>query len=278
MKITIVGLGLIGGSFALALRELEPEKLWAVDIDRDALQLAERDGIIDKGYCDAEIPLKDSDIVILALYPNLSIKFLKDNINHFKPGAIITDVAGIKENMLREVASFIPENLDFIGGHPMAGKESKGLGCASKDIFKGANYIFTPTEKNKQENLLLLENIVKKIGCKNIVKIDSKKHDEIISYTSHLPHILAVALVNSDIMDVNTSSFVAGGFRDSTRVSNINSSLWTELFSSNRDNLINTIETFESNLKILKQALIENNHHAMKFELEKACKRRKELI
>lgn len=277
-KITVIGLGLIGGSFALALREMHPMALWAVDIDLASLQRAEEAGIIDKGYINPGIPLKDSDIVILAIYPKMIVKFLKDNINNFKPGAVITDVSGIKEHLILEINSFIPENLDFIGGHPMAGKESKGLNFASKDIFTGANYIFTPVEKNKPENLILLENIVRNMGCKNIVRLDPKHHDEIIAYTSQLPHVLAVALVNSDIMDVNTSLFIAGSFRDSTRVADINADLWTELLTSNRVHLINKLEVFEENINKIKQALMENNHYAIQSELEKACSRRKELI
>lgn len=277
-KITVVGLGLIGGSFALALRELKPEKLWAVDIDTNALQTAERSGVIDKGYIEAEVPLKNSDIVILALYPKLAVKFIKDNINNFKSGTIITDVAGIKEALLEEVYSFIPECLEFIGGHPMAGKESKGFQYASKDIFYNCNYIFTPVEKNKEENLHFLENLVRKFGCKNIVKISPKRHDEIIAFTSQLPHVLAVALVNSDKQDVDTSLFIAGSFRDSTRVADINTDLWVELLTSNRENLISKLELFEENIKSIKQALIENNCSLLQSELEKACLRRKEFI
>lgn len=277
-RITVVGLGLIGGSFALALKEMEPERLWAVDIDPYALQKAEQDGIIDKGYISPETPLKNSDIVILALYPKSTAIFIRDNINNFKNGAVITDVAGIKEDVLREINSFIPEHLDFIGGHPMAGKESRGLNYASKDIFKGANYIFTPVDKNKQENLELLEFIVKEIGCKNVVKIAPKSHDEIIAYTSQLPHVLAVALINSNTMDINTSLFVAGSFRDCTRVANINGPLWTELLISNKENLISKLEIFEENIKEIKRALIENNSNFILSELEKASLRRKELI
>ncbi|MCM8711603.1 prephenate dehydrogenase [Clostridium sp. SYSU_GA19001] len=277
-NITIVGLGLIGGSYAMALKELKPKNLWAVDVDENALNTALNMKIIDKGYKEAEIPLKKSDIVIIALYPKLTLDFVKKHIKDFKSGAIITDVGGIKEEIVNNINSFIPEDLDFIGGHPMAGREKQGLNYASKDIFKGASYIFTPVERNKEENIQLLERIVKSMGCKATVRIDPKHHDEVIAFTSHLPHILAVALVNSDLLGVETSLFAAGSFKDSTRVAQINADLWTELLTSNRDNIINKLEIFEENIKILKNAIAENNCSLIKSEFEKAHLRRKEIV
>ena len=148
-NITVVGLGLIGGAFAMALKDLKPKNLWGIDIDKDSIETAENMGIIDKGYTNAETPLKDSDIVIIALYPNLTEEFIKENNEFFKIGAIITDSAGIKEALVNNINLFIREDVDFIGGHPMAGRERKGLAYASKEIFHNANYILTPTKKNK---------------------------------------------------------------------------------------------------------------------------------
>lgn len=277
-NITIVGLGLIGGSFAMALKQLNPKNLWGVDTDNDVIQTAEGMKIIDKGFSEAEIPLKSSDIVIIALYPNQTEQFIKDNIQNFKTGAIITDTSGIKEQIVKKVNSFIPDHLDFIGGHPMAGKEHKGFNHASKDIFIGANYILTPLEKNKSQNICILESIITQIGFKNIVKIDPGLHDQIIAFTSQLPHIIAVSLVNSNILDVKTSSFIGGSFKDATRVAQINSQLWLELFSSNTENIINVIETFEENIKVIKNALLENNQFLLKSEMQKANLKRVEIM
>jgi prephenate dehydrogenase len=278
LNITVVGLGLIGGSLAMALKDLKPKNLWGIDIEKSTIEAAEKKCIIHKGYTKPEIPLKHSDIVIIALYPNLTEKFVKDNIKNFKKGAIITDVAGIKENLVNNINSFIPKSLDFIGGHPMAGSENKGLSFASKDIFNDANYIITPVEKNREENIKILESIAKKIGCKNVVRITPKAHDEIIAFTSHLTHVLAVALINSDILNVETSLFIAGSFKDGTRVADINSSLWVELLTSNRKNIINKIEVFEEKIETIKNAIKENNKSIIKSEFEKASLRRKELV
>ncbi|MGH4117575.1 prephenate dehydrogenase [Clostridium sp.] len=276
-NITVVGLGLIGGAFAMALKDLKPKNLWGIDIDENTIKNAENMGIIDKGYINSQIPLKDSDIVIIALYPNLTEKFIKENNEFFKSGAIITDSAGIKEALVRNVNLFIREDVDFIGGHPMAGRESKGLAYASKDIFNNANYILTPTESNKIDNVNILECIIKELGCRNVVKIDPRTHDEIIAYTSHLPHIIAAALMNSDNLPIETEKFIAGGFKDVTRIADSNADLWSELLMGNADNIINKLEIFEENIKVIKNALKAKNEVAVKAEFESAGARRREM-
>lgn len=275
-NITIVGLGLIGGSFAMALKELKPKNLWAVDIDEDVIKTAEKKKIIDKGYLDPEIPLKKSDIVIMCVYPNLTIKFIKDNIDNFKPGAIITDTAGIKEKLIQEIDTFIRDDIDFIGGHPMAGRESKGLECAAKDIFNDANYLITPTDKNNEENIKRIEELVRAIGFRNIVKLDPKKHDEIIAFTSHLPHILASALINSN-NKCDTKFFIAGSFKDATRVARINSELWTELIMDNSDNTLEQLEVFEKSIVDFKQAIMNNDRYRLMTLFEKGSRKREAL-
>lgn len=276
-NITVVGLGLIGGAFAMALKDLKPKNLWGIDIDENTIESAENMGIIDKGYSNAEIPLKNSDIVIIALYPNLTEKFIKENNEFFKSGAIITDSAGIKETLVTNVNAFIREDVDFIGGHPMAGRESKGLAYANKEIFHNANYILTPTKKNKSVNINILECIIKRLGCKNVVKIDPIAHDEIIAYTSHLPHIIAAALMNSDNLPIETEKFIAGGFKDVTRIADANADLWAELLMGNADNIINGLEIFEKNIEGIKNALKENNEVFIKAGFESAGARRREM-
>lgn len=276
-NITIVGLGLIGGSFAMALNKLKPKNVWAVDIDEDSIKIAKSLGIIDEGYLQHEIPLEDSDIVIMCLYPELTIKFIDDNINYFKSGAIITDTAGIKSKIIERINSFLRKDLDFIGGHPMAGRESKGIKFASKDIFNHANYIITPTDRNKKENIEVLENIIRNIGCKNIVKVSSKKHDEIIAFTSQLPHIIASALVNSDIEE-NTNLFIGGSFKDATRVANMNTQLWLEILMDNSKNIVEKINIFEENLSNIKNAIINKDIDSLEFIFEKGKFKRKEIM
>lgn len=277
LNITVVGLGLIGGSYAMAIRELNPKKLYAVDIDEEAIHDAEKNGIIDKGYVKADIPLKESDLVIICLYPKLVKNFIKDNIKYFKSGAVITDVTGVKSEFVKEVNHILREDLDFVFGHPMAGREQKGLKFASKEVFKGANYIITPTERNKEENIKFLEELIRKIGFRNVVRITPEKHDKIIGFTSQLPHVIAVSLVNSDELGIDTGLYTGDSYRELTRIAQINSQLWTELFMGNKDNLIKEIEAFEKNIARIKDAIINEENSLLTELLEKASKKRKEM-
>ncbi len=276
-NISVVGLGLIGGSFAMALKDLKPKNLWGIDIDEDTIKTAEELNIIDKGYIDPKVPLEDSDIVIICLYPELTIKFIEDNIDYFKSRAIITDAAGIKERLIEKINSFIREDLDFIGGHPMAGKELSGLKAASKDIFDGANYIITPTNNNKKENIDLIEKIIRKIGFKEVVKVSPEEHDEIIAFTSHLPHILAISLIGSDTIE-NTNSFIGGSFKDATRVAKINSELWSELLMDNSKNVIKHIETFESKVASIKRIIANNDKGSLRSMFEEVKVKKEGMI
>lgn len=277
LNITIVGLGLIGGSYALALRELNPKKLYAVDIDEDTIKLGEERGIIDKGFLSPEIPLKESDLVIVCIYPKSIKKFIKDNMDNFKSGAVITDTVGIKKDFAQDINSILREDIDFIFGHPMAGREFTGLGYASKEIFKGANYIIIPTERNKKENIRLIENIAKDMGFKHIEKVSVEKHDEVIGFVSQLPHVIAVSLVNSDNLEIDTGKFTGDSYMDLTRIARINTKLWTELFIGNKENLINHIEKFEKNIADIKHALINEDTEALGNILNRASKKREEM-
>ena len=278
LNITVVGLGLIGGSFAMALKKLKPKNIWAIDIDKVALDLAEKKNIIDKGYINPEIPLSNSDIVILAVYPQKTIKFVKDNMNFFKRGAVITDTAGIKHNLLKEIMPVLRKDLDFIGGHPMAGKEESGLKAATKDMFKNANYILTPINGNDEKNITLVSDIARGMGCKRVVHLTPKEHDDIIAYTSQLPHVIAVSLIdcNSSIMGI--SKFIGGSFKDTTRVATINGELWPELLMYNEENIISKIEDFEQNIKEIKDAIINHDEAFLKTRFESATKKRKEIV
>lgn len=277
LNITIVGLGLVGGSFAKALRTLNPKNIWAIDIDKEALQDGESMRIIDKGYENPEEPLKNSDLVIICLYPELVKGFVKDNIDNFKSGAIITDVTGIKNRLVEDINNILPERVDFVFGHPMAGREKKGLEYSSSEVFQGANYIITPNARNKESNIDLIEKIARNIGFKRVMKIDPQKHDEVIAFTSQLPHVIAVALVNSDDLNIDTGSVVGDSYRELTRIAQINEKLWSELFIGNKENLLQKIEVFQERLDLLKRAILEDKKDILEEEFIKSSIRRKNL-
>ncbi|MTI65306.1 MAG: prephenate dehydrogenase [Firmicutes bacterium] len=276
-NITIVGFGLIGGSYGMALKKLKPKNLWAVDIDKKILDKGENLKIIDKGYLNPEKPLKNSDLVIICLYPKDTLNFIKSNIKNFKNKAIITDVSGIKANLVKEINLILRDDLDFIGGHPMAGREFKGFDYASKDLFNGANYIMTPSNKNKSKNIKIIEDIIKAMGFKNIVKITPERHDEIIALTSQLPHILSVAMVNGCKVK-NIDSFIGGSFKDIIRVANINSKLWTELLINNNENIIEKLNIFKENILKIENIIKNNNEKALNKLFENTRKKMEENI
>lgn len=280
ISIAVVGMGLIGGSYAMALRELNPKCIIGIDKDEYTLKSALNDGIIDKAYENGGDFLKEAELVIIALYPKDTIAFIKNNLQYFKKGTLITDTSGIKQDIVENVNSFLPEYLEFIPGHPMAGKESSGIKGASKNIFKGANYIITPGEKNTSRGLEKIDKMAKAIGCSNVTYVSPEEHDKIITFTSQLPHIIAVSLMNLHKKDYKDGMelFTGGSFKDATRVAQINSKLWTELFIMNSDNLIEEIENFQDSMEILKKAIMNKDIKSMKDIFEKSMLKRKELV
>lgn len=277
-NIAVVGMGLIGGSYAMALRKLKPRKIYGIDINKKVLEEALEMGIIDEAYEQGGTFLKKADLVIIALYPEKTIEFIRNNINNFKKEVIITDTCGIKEEVLEKVNEFLPKDLDFIGGHPMAGREAEGLKAASKDIFTGANYIITPNKRNKKENIKLVEKMARNIGCKNVIMITPKEHDKIISFTSQLPHAIAVSLMDSNTAGNDIGLFTGGSFKDATRVAVINSTLWSELFLLNSKNLIDEIEEFEGCIKKIKNAIKLKDKTTLDNIFKNASKKRKKMV
>ncbi|MGG7078357.1 prephenate dehydrogenase [Clostridium sardiniense] len=277
MRIVIVGLGVIGGSFGMALKNNGYKDVYGIDKDRNTLKKAKDMEIIKEGYEDGRQILKSADLIIISIYPKLILNFIKENKDNFKEGAVITDATGIKEMFIDDIVKILPDGVDFIFGHPMAGREKKGIDYADDKVFNGANYIITPIERNKEENIELVENLVYDIGFKSVKKISSKYHDEMIAFTSQLPHVIAVSLINSDEKDRDTGSFIGDSYRELTRIANINEELWSELFLGNRENLLITIEKFDEELIKMKKAIEENDKNILCELFKKATFRREQL-
>ncbi|MCI6188430.1 MAG: prephenate dehydrogenase [Clostridium sp.] len=277
MKIVIVGLGVIGGSFAMALNEAGYKDVFGIDTNPETIKKAEELGIIKKGSPNGEDFLKEADLVIISIYPKIVKIFVENNKNNFKDGAIITDATGIKGMFINEIIKILPENVDFVFGHPMAGREKRGIDFASSKVFKCANYIITPIERNKEENIKLIENLAYEIGFKRVRRITPEFHDEMIGFTSQLPHAMAVALINSDEEGRDTGSFIGDSYRDLTRIANINEDLWSELFLGNKENLLKAINNFELQLDLIKKAIYDDDKEALKKYFIKSTKRREKL-
>lgn len=277
MKIVVVGLGVIGGSFTMALKEAGYDDVYGIDINEESLEKAKKLGLIKEGFKDGQEIVKSADLIIISLYPRLVKQFIIDNRDNFKDGAVITDATGIKKLFVEDIVKILPENIDFVFGHPMAGREKKGIDFATSQVFKGANYIVTPVARNKEQNLKLIEDLAYKIGFKRVKRITPEYHDEMIGFTSQLPHSLAVALVNSDEEGRDTGSFIGDSYRDLTRIANINEDLWSELFLGNKENLLRSIESFEIELDKIKDAIKNDDKESLKEIFVKSTKRREKL-
>ncbi|OPJ57399.1 prephenate dehydrogenase [Clostridium oryzae] len=276
-KITVVGLGLIGGSMAKALKKLNPDKLWAFDKDASVLNNAKANNTIDDGFKDNDEVLAASDIVLIALYPKDTAEFIISKMNCFKQNAIITDACGLKQYIFEQVEKNIRKDINFIGGHPMAGKEVSGFKNADENMFVNSSYFLISSNNCTAESLSLLETIVYLIGCKNVIKVSADEHDQIIAYTSHLPHIIAVSLINCCNMDFQLNKISGGSFRDATRVANINSKLWGKLLIENRRNSLTMLDKFIDNLNTMKEYISNQDLVSLNSELDKAASKRKEF-
>ena len=277
MRIVIVGLGVIGGGYAMALKEAGYRSVYGIDKNKETLKKAKALGIIKEGYEDEKEILQKADLIVLAIYPNLVKNFIINNKGHFKDGAIITDVTGIKQLFINEIIEILPKNIDFVFAHPMAGREKKGIDYATNTVFKGANFLITVIERNKAENLDLIENLAYKMGFKHVKRICPKYHDEMIAFTSQLPHALAVALINSDVEGRNTGEFIGDSYRDLTRIANINESLWSQLFLGNKKNLLEAINNFEKELDKIKLSLESDDKENLEQLFIKSSIRREKL-
>ncbi|WP_418223371.1 prephenate dehydrogenase [Clostridium isatidis] len=277
LKILIVGLGVIGGSYAMALKAAGYNEVYGIDIDLETIKKAKALGIIKEGYSKGKDVIKDMDLIVISLYPRLVKDFILENREYFKAGSLITDVAGVKELFVQEILDILPEDVDFIFGHPMAGREKKGIDYASKEVFRDANYLITLTEKNKKENIELLEKIIYDLGFKNIKYVSPSYHDKMIGFTSQLPHAIAVALINSDEEGRDTGKFIGDSYRDLTRIANINEDLWSELFFENKENLLEAINNFLNELNKIKSALLNDDEKLLKELFIKSSRRREKL-
>lgn len=254
-NITIVGLGLIGGSLAAALRGFEDYEIVGVVRRQATADYALEHGIVDRVTQDASAALKAADITFLCMNPRQIVQYLKEHQEDFKPGSLVSDVCGIKTSIM-EAAAVLPENVDFIGCHPMAGTEFSGIENSFPTLFHKAHFIMTPRETSTQEHIALIERIAYYIGSRDVIRTTPEKHDDIIAYTSQLMHIVAVAVCD-DAELFRCKGFEGGSFRDVTRVAALDVDMWTELFSLNAPALTKIIKRMEDNLHAYRVA-VEN--------------------
>ena len=271
--IVIVGLGLMGGSYAKALTRLGYH-VSAIDLDPDSVAYALGQGFIEKG---AVLPnpeiLGEADAVIFALYPTAFREWIDVNQNLLKPGALLTDVTGVKSCIVRDIQAMLRPDLEFIAAHPMAGREVSGVRNADDRIFLNANYIVTPTEKNTQEAVEWCKALGRLLGCRKISVLSPEEHDRMIGFVSQLTHCIAVALMtcsdNTHLVD-----YTGDSFRDLTRIAKINESMWSELFLLNKDELIGQMDLFMEELADIRTMLSEHDRDGLMEKMRLSTRRR----
>ena len=263
MNTLIVGLGLIGGSVARRLRGFHNTYITGIDRDKRTLQLAITDGVIDEGFSQNIDAVKNADFIILCLYPQANIDFMKENAKYLKNGAVITDVSGVKGYMVEELSKILPDYVDYVGGHPMAGREVGGYQSSTDTLFERASFLITPTDENKPESIALVRDMAEYIGCAHVVTTTPSEHDAMIAYTSQLMHVVAVALCDNPILE-RSAFFSAGSLRDCTRVANINEIMWSELFLENKKELSKRISEMQDSLERMRLAIEDNNAETLK--------------
>jgi prephenate dehydrogenase len=268
MKIMIIGLGLIGGSYAEGLKE-KGHTIYGYDTDEKVLKEAIELNIIEPNTSIENI--KIANLVVLCLYPNDNIEFIKKYGHMFHKKQVITDVSGTKVYMLNKIKNILPKAITYISHHPMAGGEKKGFNNRNKEKFKNANFIIIGNKKSRKMEPLF--EIAYDLGFANTLVTTAKKHDELIAFTSQLTHVIAVSLVNSDSM-AETKDATGDSYRDLTRIAKINEVMWTELFIENKHALLKKIKEFKKSLRELETLIKNENREEIKKMLVKAREKR----
>ena len=275
-RFLIVGLGLLGGSYAKALKK-QGFSVEAVTRSQSTIDYALEQGIIDGGaaFADPEI-IGRADFVVLAMYPQTLLDWVKAHQRYFKPGALITDVTGVKTCVVEPVQQMLRPDVEFIAAHPMAGRETLGVRNADDSIFRGANYIVTPTEKNTPQAIEACEELGRVLGFARVSRLTPEKHDEMIGFVSQLTHAIAVALMTCNDIE-GLEKYTGDSFRDLTRIAKINDEMWSELFLANREALLEQMDQFAAQFAVMRQQLAEGDREGMRDVMRRSTVRRKAL-
>lgn len=271
-KVLIIGLGLLGGSYAEALTDLG-YTVGTVTRSQSSIDYALEKGIIASGQTEVTKEyVEQFDLLVFCLYPHVFLDWITKYQSYIKSGALITDVTGVKRSIVYPIQSILREDLEFIGAHPMAGREVYGVQNATKAIFKNANYIVTPTLKNTPEGIEACEELGRILGFRSVKRLSPEDHDEMIGFLSQLTHCIAVSLMvckeSESLVD-----YTGDSFRDLTRIAKINENMWTELFYLNKDELLLQMELFSEKFNRLKDAIksedTETVYEIMQLSTEK---------
>lgn len=273
-KFLIVGLGLMGGSYAERLTE-QGYKVYAIDINQNSINIGKKRRIIlNKNESDEEL-IRNADYIILALTPKLCPIWINEHVDLIKKEALITDMMGVKSHLVADIQNVL-KDIEFISMHPMTGKELSGVMYSSSNIFNSSNIIVVPTCKNTQRGIEFAYELARELKAKNIKTLSVEEHDKIVGYVSHLSHVISVILMNS-YSSKSIVEYAGTSFKDITRIANINENIWSELFIGNKKELVPLIEQFEGKLKELKEAINCDDEVKVKEILKESRIKRQEF-
>lgn len=274
-SILVVGLGLIGGSLAIGLDGFEDYEIIGCDVSQPTLRFAAEHGICHRLTERPGDVLPQVDMTLLCLHPQGILDFMAEHAGQFRPGSLVTDVCGIKTAIM-EGASVLPEGVDFIGGHPMAGTEFSGIEHAFGAMFQGAHYLITPRETSTPEHIDLLRRMAEHIGFRDFISTTTAQHDAMIAYTSQMMHIIALSVCDDEGL-FTCKGFEGNSFRDCTRVAALDVPLWTQLFSLNAPALDAVLDKLERNLAAYRKVLQSGDRQALADKLAFSAARKRQM-
>lgn len=272
-KILIVGLGLLGGSYARVLKRFGFH-ISAITKEQSSIEYALKEHIIDEGttQIDRKI-IGEADVVIFALYPHIFVEWIEQNQELLKSGALITDVTGVKGSIVYKIQDMLRSDVEFIAAHPMAGLEVSGVENSTDKMFAGANYIVTPTAKNTPEAIQTCMELGRLLGFSNVATLSPEEHDEMIGFLSQLTHCIAITLMTCNDKE-NMEKFTGDSFRDLTRIARINDLMWSELFVANKEALLEQMNLFLDKFGELKAMLESEDVDGMRKMMRDSTERR----
>lgn len=274
-KFLIIGLGLLGGSYALGLKK-EGYTVYGIARREETITYALEHHIIDKGGIQVDDMVSEADVIIFGLYPTAMITWIEQYQHLFKSKALITDVSGVKCNIVDKVQDILRDDVEFISAHPMAGKETSGIEYANIEMFKSANYIITPTKKNTQKAIDFSYDLAYTLHFNHIAVLSCEEHDHMIAFLSQLTHVVAVSLMNTHD-NSHLVEYTGDSFRDLTRIAKINETMWTELFLLNKEVLLEEIDAFTTSIAHFRDVLANEDTDEMKRLFIQSTKRRKKF-
>ena len=272
-KILIIGLGLLGGSYARVLKRFGFH-IGAITKEQSSIDYALQEGMIDEGSIELDKKMiGEADLVIFALYPHVFVEWIEEHQHLLKSGALITDVTGVKRSIVYQIQDMLRADLEFVAAHPMAGREVSGVENSSDKLFWGANYIVTPTEKNTPDAIRTVIELGRLLGFSNVTTLSPEEHDEMIGFLSQLTHCIAVTLMTCNDKE-NMEKFTGDSFRDLTRIARINDLMWSELFVANKDVLLEQMNLFIDQFNRLKTMLETDDMDGMRAMMRHSTERR----